>query len=365
MASHTKILVTTTSTIDGVKIKKHIKPVSAHIVAGTNLFTEFLGDWADVFGGRSKAYQDQLSSLYNEAIEKLKMAAYQLGANCIIGLSVDMDEISGKNKSMFMITAIGTAVIIEANSPENEAIIKTDTIIENVGVDKINALRNKNLIIEGASQGELILDDKIWNFIISNQIEEVSLFLIKKYTEAVIDESMHPEVSSKFYKQLVIYFDSLPDDSKFNLLYGAIEAEKNERVILKLSEIIKELNLFNYEGILRLFNNSAFNIKKRGLRISTYDKTFFNKNDKEDLQKISAKIGEVFIERGIRTLKKQLLSSKEKEVWTCECGKTNDLDSHCSGCELDIYGFYRHEIKPLNAKKYIEQKIELISQYVG
>src|SRR6267378_5006770 len=107
------ILVVTTSSIEGLKIKSYLRPVSAHIVAGTNLFSDFLGGLTDVFGGRSQTYQKQLTSLYNEAIYRLKFTAYELGANCIVGLSVDMDEISGKGKSMFMLTALGTAVVIE------------------------------------------------------------------------------------------------------------------------------------------------------------------------------------------------------------------------------------------------------------
>src|SRR6476659_6915790 len=107
------ILVTTTSSVDGLKVKQYLKPIAAHIVAGTNLFSDFFASFSDVFGGRSQTYQKQLTSLYNEAIERLKITAYEIGANCIVGLSVDLDEISGKGKSMFMLTAIGTAVVLE------------------------------------------------------------------------------------------------------------------------------------------------------------------------------------------------------------------------------------------------------------
>src|SRR5207249_5006597 len=86
MANPKEILVTTTSSCDGLTVKQYLKPISAHIVAGTNLFSDFLASFADVFGGRSQTYQKQLSSLYNESIERLKIAAFEIGANCIIGL---------------------------------------------------------------------------------------------------------------------------------------------------------------------------------------------------------------------------------------------------------------------------------------
>ena len=63
-------------------------------------------------------------------------------------------------------------------------------------------------------------------------------------------------------------------------------------------------------------------------------------------------------------MKKQLLSSKEKEVWTCECSKTNDMDAYCSGCGQDIYGFKQTEVNASTAQDFIGQKIELISEYI-
>ena len=63
MRNTTEVLVTTTPFIEGRKVKKYLKPVSAHVVAGTNLFSDFFASFSDVFGGRSKTYQRQLSSI--------------------------------------------------------------------------------------------------------------------------------------------------------------------------------------------------------------------------------------------------------------------------------------------------------------
>ncbi len=63
-------------------------------------------------------------------------------------------------------------------------------------------------------------------------------------------------------------------------------------------------------------------------------------------------------------MKKQLLSSKEKEVWTCECGKTSDIDSNCIGCNNDIYGFNENEVNPYSVNNYIQEKIGLIAEYL-
>lgn len=364
MANPKDVLVTTTSTLDGVKIKRYLKPVSAHIVAGTNLFSDFLGGLTDVFGGRSQSYQKQLTSLYNEATERIKLAAYEIGANCIVGLSIDMDEISGKGKSMFMLSAIGTAVILEKEISEKVLFPNTTEKFENVGLDRINVLRSKKEIQRKATSGALILDEETWNFITANQVEEIFPFLLKKFEEAFRSDMGGTESSDKFYKLLLGYIDGLPDGKKIELLYSGIEEEKNERVALKLSEIIKELNLLDIDRSFNLLKNEDFLIRKRGVRIVTFDKPFYNHQDKEDLQRTKDFIKENFVERGIRTTKKQLLSSKEKEVWTCECGKINDIGAYCSGCRLDINGFESNEIKPKEAENYIQQKIELISEYL-
>ena len=157
MANPKDVLVITTSSIDGLKIKRYLKPVSSHIVAGTNLFSDFISGLSDVFGGRSQTYQKQLVSLYNEAIERIKFVAYEVGTNCIVGLSIDMDEISGKGKSMFMLTAVGTAVILEKEIAEKNILSKSNEKFENVAVDRIDTLRKKKIIIRKAEEKNLIL----------------------------------------------------------------------------------------------------------------------------------------------------------------------------------------------------------------
>ena len=122
-----------------------------------------------MFGGRSNTYQNQLSSLYTEAIELIKYRAHEMGANCVIGLSLDMDEISGKGKSMFMLTAIGTAVIIEKEE-KSITLLETNEKYENVGVERINNLRKRREIIEKAEINRLTYDDMAWSFITTNQV---------------------------------------------------------------------------------------------------------------------------------------------------------------------------------------------------
>jgi uncharacterized protein YbjQ (UPF0145 family) len=363
MANPKDLLVVTTSTVEGLKIKQYLRPVSAHVVAGTNLFSDFLGGLTDIFGGRSQTYQKQLTSLYNEAIERVKYAAYEIGANCIVGLNIDMDEISGKGKSMFMLTAVGTAIVLEKEVSEKAILLKADEKLENVGVERINILRSKKGIIEESSSGTLALNEDIWNFITTNQVDEVFPHLMKKFQEVIAEEQYNTGSTEKFFQLLISYIEALPEQKKLDLLYKWVTVQ-NEQISSKLSEVIKKLNLFDFSRVMKLLQNDNFQTQKKGIRIATYDKPFFDKQDIQDLQSIQKYLQDTFKERGTRTTKKQLLSSKEKEVWTCECGKTNDMGTYCSGCGQDIYGFKPSELKPSAVENYILKKIDLICEYL-
>ena len=360
MANPKDILVITTSATDGLKIKKHLKPVSAHVVAGTNLFSDFLGGFSDVFGGRSDSYQKQLTSLYNEAIERIKYNAHEIGANCVIGLSIDMDEISGKGKSMFMLTAIGTAVVIEKDEKPKIAItsITTNEKFENVGFERIKNLRLKNEIIKKANEGKLSMDDETWEFIISNQVDEVFHFVRNR-----IDNYFGLNEYDNFIKNFIDYTDALEESRKIELLYDSIKIEKNERTLLIIIKIIEESNLYSFDKIIELFNSDDFNTQKTGLQISMYDKPFYNKQDVADLKKVVEFVKIKFKERGVRSTIES--ASRIRDIWTCECGNGNDIGDNCFNCKNSISGFTNNEINPEEAVALLEQKIELINEYLA
>lgn len=117
------MIITTTHQIADYKIDCYLGLVNANQVLGANLIADFIASFSDVFGGRSGAYRDRLDNLYSDIRTLLEQKATSMGANAILGVHIDFDEISGKDKSMFMVTAYGTAVII---SPEVEKVKKLE-----------------------------------------------------------------------------------------------------------------------------------------------------------------------------------------------------------------------------------------------
>lgn len=79
-----------------------------------------------------------------------------------------------------------------------------------------------------------------------------------------------------------------------------------------------------------LLKSKDFKEQKIGLRIATFDKLFYDKNDIENLKQTQIFIIANFKERGKNTTKKQMLSSIEKDVCNCECGnKGNYTGEYC------------------------------------
>ncbi len=106
------MLVVTTSTIEGKKIIKYIGIVNGEAIIGANAVKDFFAGVRDVVGGRAGAYEQSLREAKSIAIREMMDQAHHLGANTIIGVDLDYQAI-GSNGSMIMVSANGTAVVVE------------------------------------------------------------------------------------------------------------------------------------------------------------------------------------------------------------------------------------------------------------
>ena len=104
------IIITTTNNVENYVVDNYLGVVTANLVIGTNVFSDFVASLSDFFGGMSGTYRKQMDTLYERARDQISFEAKQKGANAILGYRIDFDEISGQGKSMFMISVSGTAV---------------------------------------------------------------------------------------------------------------------------------------------------------------------------------------------------------------------------------------------------------------
>lgn len=101
---------TTTDGIEGKKTKEYLGIVSGEVIMGTNIFRDLFAAVRDVVGGRSAAYEKELKAAKEMALEDMKAEATALGADAVIGVSLDHEVVGGGKKTLLMVCAVGTAV---------------------------------------------------------------------------------------------------------------------------------------------------------------------------------------------------------------------------------------------------------------
>jgi len=107
------VLITTTHTLDGKRITRYLGLVSGEAILGANIFKDFFAGIRDIVGGRSAAYEGELRKAKEIALSEMTEQARQLGANAVIGVDLDFEEISPGQGTMLMVSASGTAIVYE------------------------------------------------------------------------------------------------------------------------------------------------------------------------------------------------------------------------------------------------------------
>lgn len=106
------MIVTTTNQIEGKVIREYKGIVFGEVISGVNMFKDIGAGIRNIFGGRSEGYENELMTCRQQALQEMEERAAALGANAVIGVDIDY-EMLGSGNDMMMVTASGTAVIIE------------------------------------------------------------------------------------------------------------------------------------------------------------------------------------------------------------------------------------------------------------
>lgn len=106
------MLVTTTSSLQGKQITRYLGIVSGETIIGANVFRDFFAGIRDIVGGRSGSYEEVLRQAKDTALKEMQQQAATMGANAVIAVDLDYETV-GSNGSMLMVTASGTAVVVE------------------------------------------------------------------------------------------------------------------------------------------------------------------------------------------------------------------------------------------------------------
>ncbi|MEE8350675.1 MAG: heavy metal-binding domain-containing protein [Rhodospirillales bacterium] len=107
------VILTTESVLSGYDVSERLEIITAECVFGMNMFRDMFAGVRDIFGGRSSASQKVLRDSRRVCLTELRREALIAGANAVIGVDLDYNEISGDGKSMLFLVASGTACKVE------------------------------------------------------------------------------------------------------------------------------------------------------------------------------------------------------------------------------------------------------------
>lgn len=311
------LLITTTSLIDGHRIDQYKGLVSTRVVTGAGFFADWAASFSDVFGGRSEAYHNQLKMIYDEVIALLEVEAVKRGANVILGLKIDHNEILGKGKQMFMVTASGTAAYIK------ELSVETNVNVQEVPVELFELELERQHLIDriNLAQDEFALHYN-WEFITQNKIADV----IEKAFDCALNSIDMEEVQN--------YFSALDTNASIKFLYAQLADDQKSELAINL---IKNAKLLEYSKVLELLTSENISVRKSALQLMDGRKRTYTKSDIAALDQI------ILVLKSSDCIPD--LGSDYGDKWFCKCGKTNKASQqYCKYCGHDIKGFTMKDV---------------------
>ena len=106
------MILTTTPALEGHTIMEYKGDVVGEVINGVNFLKDFAASIRNFVGGLSGSYENELVEARQNAMDEMAQRARSMGANAVVGIDIDY-EVLGADNGMLMVTASGTAVIID------------------------------------------------------------------------------------------------------------------------------------------------------------------------------------------------------------------------------------------------------------
>lgn len=104
------MLLSTTDTIVGKKIVKHLGLVRGNTIRARHIGRDIVAVLRNIVGGEITDYTKMMAESREQAIDRMIVNAQELGANAIVQVRFSTSEIMGGASE---IMAYGTAVVVE------------------------------------------------------------------------------------------------------------------------------------------------------------------------------------------------------------------------------------------------------------
>lgn len=129
-----KLLVTSGFDFENYTIIDYLDFCSGESALGVSTYGNFVNELSDAFTVNNTMYTEKIEKTKEIAIENLKHAAQSLGANAIIGVTLNYSTFSSdKSADTIVATASGTAVVIESIKSKRK--ICSQLVISNYNPD--------------------------------------------------------------------------------------------------------------------------------------------------------------------------------------------------------------------------------------
>ncbi|GAA3413568.1 hypothetical protein GCM10020370_70330 [Paenibacillus hodogayensis] len=281
-----------------------------------------------------------MKSIYDEVMNHLTEEAVKLGANAIVGVKIDHDEVSGKGKQMFMVTANGTAAFIPEYSQEKE-IPASEQLVE-ISFEKYQYEQKRLKLIFNVNQDYNAIPN-YWQTIFEYYSPEIMGQIFKLYSETDIDYN-------NTFSNVFEYFNGVDESLAKTFLYQNLQDRKART-------IIHQAKLTDYDRIENiLVNNTEWIVKKNALALVTGDKRKYHADDIAKLEKLKSLIMTTFVQR----------AKYDSDRWTCECGKVNKSNViYCKSCDHDDRGFKKGEVSVEETQTKLTEKLYVLKHIFG
>ena len=105
-----ELLLATTDTVPGTRIVKVLGLVRGNTVRTRNVGADFLAGLRNLIGGEVNQYTKMLAQSREQALDRMRAEALEIGANAIVGMRITTSTVM---QGAAEILAYGTAVVIE------------------------------------------------------------------------------------------------------------------------------------------------------------------------------------------------------------------------------------------------------------
>ena len=104
------MLVTTTETIEGKRIVKHLGMVKGNTIRARHIGRDIMAGLRHIVGGEITDYTKMMGESREQAVDRMTEDARNLGANAIVGMRFATSMLMGGAAE---ILSYGTAVVVE------------------------------------------------------------------------------------------------------------------------------------------------------------------------------------------------------------------------------------------------------------